>query len=36
VVDWQIDPEQAIEAVSWVIGLVAQAIEIGPGPAPPA
>jgi hypothetical protein len=29
VVDWQVDHEQAIKAVSWVIGLVAPAMENG-------
>lgn len=29
VVDWQLDPEQAIRGVSWVIGLVEKAVEEG-------
>jgi AcrR family transcriptional regulator len=32
VVDWQIDHRQAVEGISWVIGLVEQAIREGRGP----
>jgi AcrR family transcriptional regulator len=31
-VDWQMDPEQAIRGVSWVIGLVEKAVQDGQGP----
>jgi AcrR family transcriptional regulator len=31
-VDWQMDPEQAIRGVSWVIGLVEKAVQDGHGP----
>jgi AcrR family transcriptional regulator len=33
VVDWQIDHDQAVQGISWVIGLVEQAIRDGRGPA---
>ena len=33
VVDWQIDHERAVQGISWVIGLVAQAVKDGRGPA---
>ena len=32
VVDWQIDHERAVEGISWVIGLVEQAVRDGRGP----
>ncbi len=32
VVDWQIDHKRAIEGISWVIGLVADAVRDGRGP----
>jgi len=32
VVDWQIDHERAVRGVSWVIGLVEQAVRDGRGP----
>jgi AcrR family transcriptional regulator len=31
VVDWQMDPAEAIQGISWVIGLIRQAIEMSPG-----
>jgi AcrR family transcriptional regulator len=31
-VDWQMDPEQAIRGVSWIIGLVEKAVQEGQGP----
>jgi AcrR family transcriptional regulator len=31
-VDWQMDPEQAIRGVAWVIGLVEKAVQDGHGP----
>jgi AcrR family transcriptional regulator len=31
-VDWQMDPEQAIRGVTWVIGLVEKAVDDGHGP----
>ena len=33
VVDWQIDHRRAVEGISWVIGLVEEAIRDGRGPA---
>ncbi len=33
VVDWQIDHDQAVRGISWVIGLVEQAVRDGRGPA---
>jgi AcrR family transcriptional regulator len=32
VVDWQIDHERAVQGISWVIGLVEQAVRDGRGP----
>ena len=32
VVDWQIDHQRAVEGISWVIGLVEQAVRDGRGP----
>ncbi|MGA3147640.1 MAG: TetR/AcrR family transcriptional regulator, partial [Acidimicrobiales bacterium] len=32
VVDWQIDHERAVQGLSWVIGLVEQAVRDGRGP----
>ncbi len=31
VVDWQMDPAEATRGISWVIGLVRQAIAASPG-----
>jgi hypothetical protein len=32
VVDWQIDHQRAVEGITWVIGLVEQAVRDGRGP----
>ena len=32
VVDWELDPEQAIRGVTWVIGLVEEAVRRGRRP----
>ncbi len=32
VVDWQVDHEQAVQGISWVIGLLEQAVRDGRGP----
>ena len=32
VVDWELDPEDAIRGITWVIGLVEDAIRRGPAP----
>ena len=32
VVDWELDPKDAIRGITWVIGLVEDAIRRGPAP----
>ena len=34
VADWELDPKEAIRGITWVIGLVQQAIREGPPPKP--
>ena len=34
VADWELDPKEAIRGVTWVIGLIENAIRNGPPPQP--